>query len=111
MNDPLQEMVGEQLGAVTFVQDYLQLQFGGPVLNVVTVATPQGRARSGDDQFRNLLCSCIAKKVSRVAVTEQEALSIHLADGSSIFVSLRDQDYRCPEAVNFHGRSNEMLVI
>jgi hypothetical protein len=114
MSDLLQQIVGEQLSAVTFVQDYLQLQFDGPILNaltVVTVATPQGRAASGDDQFRNLLCSCIAKQVSRVEVRDQEALSIQLADGCSISVSLRDEDYCCPEAVNFHGRNDEIMVI
>ncbi len=114
MTDPLQQIVGEQLSAVTFVQDYLQFQFDGPILNaltVVTVATPQGRATSGEDQFRNLLCSCIAKRVGRVEVREHEALCIQLADGSSVALSLRDDDYRCAEAVTFRGRNNELLVI
>ena len=114
MSDRLPQIVGEQLSAVTFVQDYVQLQFDGPILNaltVVTVATPRERARSGDDQFRNLLCSCITKRVSHVEVREREALSIHLADGFSISVSLRDEDYCCPEAVNFRGRNDEIMVI
>ena len=114
MNGPLNQIVGEQLSAVTFVQDYLQLQFDGPTLNaltVVAVATPTGSARSGDDQFRNLLCSCITKKVLGVEITEHEALQIRLADGFSVSVSLRDEDYRCAEAVSFHGTKNELVVI
>ena len=87
MSDPFQQIVGEQLSAVTFVQDYLQLQFDGPSLNaltVVTVASPGGQAKSGEDQFRNLLCSCITRQVLGVEVREHEALHIRLADGFSI---------------------------
>jgi len=99
---------------VTFVQDYLQLHFDGPTLNaltVVTVTSPDGRARTGEEQFRNLVCSCISKQVTGVELREHEALLIHLADGSLVSVSLRDEDYYGPEAVTFRGAKNEILVI
>jgi hypothetical protein len=114
MSDPFQQIVGEHLSAVTFVQDYLQLQFDGPGLNaltVVTVTSPGGQARSGEDQFRNLLCSCITRQVLGVEVSEHEALHIRLTDGFSISVSLRDEDYRCAEAITFYGAKNEIVVI
>ena len=114
MSDLVQQLVGNQLSAVTFVQDYLQLQFDGPTLNamtVVTVITPKGLAKTGDDQFRNLLCSCIAKQVSRVELMNHEALVLHFADGSLVTVSLRDEDYRGAEAITFHGAKNEILAI
>jgi hypothetical protein len=114
VSDPFQQIVGEHLSAVTFVQDYLQLQFDGPTLNAltaVTVTSPDEHAKSGDDQFRNLLCSCITKQVLGVEVREREALHIRLADGFSVSVSLRDEDYRCPEAVTFHGTKDEIVVI
>ncbi len=114
MNNPFQQIVGEHLSAVTFVQGYLQLQFDGPTLNaltVVTVTSPDGHAKSGDDQFRNLLCSCITKQVLGIEVREHEVLHIRLADGFSVSVSLRDEDYRCPEAVTFHGNKDEIVVI
>jgi hypothetical protein len=114
MTSPLQQIVGEQLSAVTFVQDYLQLHFDGPILNaltVVTVTSPEGQARSGEDQFRNLLCSCISKQVCGVDIREHDALLIRLADGSSVSVSLRDEDYCGPEAVTFRGVKDEISVI
>ena len=114
MSDPFQQIVGEHLSAVTFVQDYLQLQFDGPSLNaltVVTVTSPDARARSGEDQFRNLLCSCITKQVLGVEVREHEGLHIRLADGFSVSISLRGEDYRCPEAVTFRGAKDEIVVI
>ena len=114
MSDPIQQIVGEQLSAITFVQDYLQLHFDGPTLNamtVVTVITSQGRAQMGDDQFRNLLCSCITKHVNRVELMNHEALVIHFSDGSLVSVSLRGEDYRGAEAITFHGAKNEILAI
>ncbi|HZR19700.1 MAG TPA: hypothetical protein VFE51_20615 [Verrucomicrobiae bacterium] len=114
MSDPLQQVVGKQLSAVTFVQDYLQLHFDGPTLNamtVVTVITPKGFAKMGDDQFRNLLCSCITKQVSRIEFMDQEALVLHFDDCSLVTVSLRGEDYRGAEAVTFHGAKNEILAI
>lgn len=114
MSEALQGFVGEQLSAVTFVQDYLQLHFDGPILSVftvVTVITPKGRAKTGDDQFRNLLCSCITKHVAHVQLMNHEALALHFADGRLITVSLRGEDYRGPEAITFHGADNEIFVV
>src|SRR5882672_7542795 len=87
-----EQLRGEQLSAVTFVQDYLQLWFDGPgfnVLNPVTVYVEDQSARSWDDQFRNKLCSQIAKTVASVTVHEGTALKITFADGSVIEISLR----------------------
>jgi len=114
MSDPFQQLVGKQLSAVTFVQDYLQLHFDGPTLNamtVVTVVTPKGLAKMGDDQFRNVLCSCIARQVSRVQLMNHEALVLHFADGLLVTVSLRDEDYRGAEAITFLGANNQIVAI
>ena len=56
----LRQLIGEQLSAVTFVQDYLQLAFDGPGINVynpLTVETPTITVRTWDDQLRNVLCA------------------------------------------------------
>jgi len=42
----LQMLIGEQLSAVTFVQDYVQLHFDGPRLTVFSHAVVM---RGGDD--------------------------------------------------------------
>jgi hypothetical protein len=114
VSDPFQQLVGKQLGAVTFVQDYLQLHFDGPTLNaltVVTVVTPKGVTKMGDDQFRNVLCSCITKQVSHVQLMSHEALVLHFGDGLLVTVSLRGEDYRGAEAITFHGAKNEIVAI
>ena len=105
----LQVIIGEQLSAVTFVQDYLQLHFDGPRLTVFSHAV----VRLGDQTFprgkpgfRDALCSNIAKKVTEAQVAYGDSISIRFADGSTIKISLKDEDYSGGEAVNFDTGSN-----
>ena len=108
------ELLGEQLSAVTFVQDYLQLWFDGPginVMNPLTVTTPAGSITSWNPGFRDLLCAQIAKIVSAVERRAGEALVIKFHDGSSLLVSLREDDYQGPEAYYAHGFSNNAFIV
>ena len=108
------QVIGEKLSAVVFVLDYHQLQFDGSgftILNPITVTSGVSSVVIGEDQFRNRLCEQIAKIVSRVECEEGDALIIEFEDGSTISVSLKDKDYRGPEAVIFHGRDDLCAVI
>jgi hypothetical protein len=69
----LEQLSGRSLSGVTFVLDYVQLQFDPPP--TVTAFTrmsvrPNGKeiTVAGDDQFRNLLCAQISKVVGLVTV-------------------------------------------
>ena len=56
-------LVGEQLSAVSFVMDYLQLQFDPYLLIVLTplaVHTGERSYRLGDSAYRDALCERIA---------------------------------------------------
>jgi hypothetical protein len=103
------ELQGEQLSAVTFVQDYLQLWFDGPGINV----TNPLQVTSGDQcrvswqpGFRDLLCGQIAKRVWHVEYLRGDALRITFEDGSSLSISLKSEDYSSPEAFYAHGFRN-----
>ena len=105
----LQMLIGEQLSAVTFVQDYLQLHFDGPRLTVFSHAV----VRIGDQTFpggkpgfRDALCNNITKKVTEARVAYGESIAICFADGSMIKISLKDEEYRGEEAVNFDAGGN-----
>ena len=100
----LQMLIGEQLSAVAFVQDYVQLHFDGPRLAVFYHAV----FRLGDQTFpggkpgfRDALCNNIAKKVTEARIAYGDSISISFADGSMIKISLKDEDYSGGEAVNF----------
>jgi hypothetical protein len=100
------ELRGEHLSAVTFVQDYLQLWFDGPGINVtnpLTVQSGQTSVTSWQPGFRDALCAQITKIVASVEIREREAFIIRFEDGSLLSVSLRDQDYTSAEAIYAHG--------
>ena len=56
--------------------------------------------------FRDALCNNIAKKVTEVRVAYGDSISIRFADGSTIKISLEDEDYLGGEAVNFDVGGN-----
>src|SRR5258707_12619495 len=107
--EPSQQIVGEQLSGVTFVMDYLQLQFNPPpTINAYTPVTVSSGGRtcvSGDDQFRNWLCEQITKIVKSVIIRSDEAFLITFEDGSVVSISLKPSDYVGPEALEFIGRN------
>lgn len=107
-HEQLKELAGLELTSVTFLRDYLQLQFDGPSINVMNtvVAASQGQsAKTGDDQFRNFLCGQIGKQVRAVDVSA-ESVSIQFFDDGRIVVLLGDEHYVGPEAIYYYGFSN-----
>lgn len=104
--DLFKQLYGMQLSAVTFVQDYLQLWFDGPGINVtnpLTVQSGQASVVSWQPGFRDALCSQIAKIVAAVECRAGEALIIRFEDSSQLSISLREQDYTGAEALYAHG--------
>jgi hypothetical protein len=111
----LEELQGAQLSAVTFVQDYLQLWFDGPginVMNPLTVRTSVATITAWQPGFRDLLCAQIAKIVAAVERIEGEALLLQFEDESEVSVSLREEDYRnSREAYYAHGFNNDASLV
>jgi len=110
-----QELVGEDLSGVTFVRDYIQLQFNPPpLLNALTSVSVRSADRiylSGDEGFANAIIAQINKIVAQVDFKDADSLNLLFEDGSSISISLRPEDYVGPEAVNLFLRDKSMVVI
>ena len=108
------ELVGRQLSSVEFVQDYLQLRFDGPSLNVtnpLTVNDNETEITSWNAGFRDLLCSQITKIVRDVTFETEKALTIRFIDNSQIVVSIRPEDYSSPEAIYAYGFSSNKWFV
>ncbi|MEP7354352.1 MAG: hypothetical protein ABI824_14085 [Acidobacteriota bacterium] len=106
------EIVGECLSSVTFVQDYIQFHFDGPCLTTLTLPSfykADSLVLWGDAGYRDSLCSAIGIKVTAVRVTD-DALSIEFSNSSIIAVSLKDEDYRGPEAINYQGMDGVLVA-
>jgi hypothetical protein len=101
--EALQTLVGGELSSVTFVQDYVQLDFNGPGMTAYTMPTVTYGSESlkvGQPGYRDALCAQIGRKIERTEVDKQR-VSIIFEGGGVVSVSLLDNDYRGPEALLF----------
>jgi hypothetical protein len=108
-HDSLQAIVGGELSSVTFVGDYVQLDFNGARITAFTppvVRFGESIWRWADRDFKNQLCNAILKRVTAAVVMLGNCITITFEGGLRVEISLRDDDYCCPEAVMFnHGNT------
>ncbi len=92
---------GEELTAVEFVLDYVQLRFNGPMLTLYGwphILLADFSIAFGEPEYRNALCAQIGETVAKAALEEDEALTIEFESGTVIALSLREEDMDGPEA-------------
>jgi hypothetical protein len=109
----LDQLKGNSLSAVTFVQDYLQLQFDGPFLNVFVwprIIVSAESVSFGAPGYRDQLCSQIGKTVGGVTVEADASLRLYFTDGSIIDVSLLPESRKGPESVVFQDGDGGFAV-
>jgi hypothetical protein len=102
----LTSIVGEELVAVEFVQDYLQLRFDGPLLTLYAwphLLLSEYSIAFGEPEYRNSLCNLIGEKVEDATLEEGDSLTVKFENDVVIALSLREEDLDGPEA----GRYSE----
>jgi hypothetical protein len=107
-------LVGEQLSAVCFVQDYVELHFDGPVIRALTnpVVEVGGQRFTFPAQgSRDALCSLIGRGVTRVQLQDTVALTVHFEGGGTIAVPLDADSCRGAEAMHFQESSTGALQV
>jgi len=112
--DALQGLVGHTLSAVEFVEDYLQLRFDGGCISSYTQPTISWGDESltwGQPGYRDALCRQIGCRVEHAEVAEGQYLSIAFENGALISISLRDDDYGGPEALQFRNDDGGIWVV
>lgn len=111
----LDQLLTEDLSGVTFVRDYLQLQFNpNPQINVYSkcsVTVGAHHAVFGEPAFANLIISCIGLQV--VAVEDDldaQRITISLERDARIEIPYSDGSYIGAEALYFQGRDERWGV-
>lgn len=92
---------GRELQAVTFIEDYLELRFGTPLLTLYAwpyVMLPEFSVAFGEPEYRNALCAQIGETVDTASLEEGAALTLELSNGVVLGLSLREEDLDRPEA-------------
>ena len=67
----ISDIVGEELAAVEFVQDFLQLRFDGPLFTFYAwphILLSEFSIAFGEPEYRNALCSLIGEKIDEAAL-------------------------------------------
>src|ERR1700758_3647996 len=101
---------GEELRSVAFVEDYLELRFGGPLLTLYAwpyVMLTDFSVAFGEPEYRNALCAQIGEQVSTASLEEDDALTIELANGVVLGLSLREEDLDGPESGSYSETGDE----
>lgn len=92
---------GEELKAVSFVEDFLELRFATSLLTLYDwpyVMLPHFSVAFGEPEYRNALCAQIGELVSTATLEEDDALTIELANGVVLGLSLREEDKDTPQS-------------
>jgi hypothetical protein len=92
---------GRELQTVSFVEDFLELRFGGPSLTLFAwpyVMLADFSVAFGEPEYRNALCAQIGETVSTALLEEGSALTIELSNGVVLGLSLREEDLDRPDA-------------
>lgn len=109
-------LIGEKLSSVTFVMDYLQLDFDGnrltfniwPIVNVSNISY-----KYQQDGYRDKICSLITDIVSSIDIEIGSYLILEFSNGDSISISLNieNPDLVTPEILTFTDRGNSLHIL
>jgi hypothetical protein len=97
-------VIGEELKAVEFVEDFLRLRFDAPLFTLYVwphVLLADFSVAFGEPEYRNALCAQIGEKVVQTSLEEGDALTIEFENGTVFGLSLREEDLDGPEAGSY----------
>ena len=114
--DIFDELIGEQLSSVTFVQDYVQIDFDGNGFTLFvwpTVFSNGEILKFRDIEYRNELCGQIAKTLKNVTFADKKLLELTFSDDSKISVPLNQDNPEItgPEILTYKNNRQEWVVL
>jgi hypothetical protein len=100
----VESLVGEELNAVSFVMDYVEFHFNGPVLRALT--NPTVRIDSHETRFpgpgsRDALCALIGRDVVALEHVSGERIELTFSGSARLRIPLDQASYIGPEAAHF----------
>ena len=97
-------VIGEELKAVEFVEDFLQLRFEVSLFRLYAwphVLLADFSVAYGEPEYRNALCAQIGDKVVQASLEEGDALTLEFENGTVFGLSLREEDVDGPESGSY----------
>lgn len=113
-DNELECLVGEPVSAVSFVMDYVEFHFNGPILRALSnpiIESSGSRLTFGEPGSRDALCSLIGTEVEAIDVREGDAIEILMASGQKLVVPLDEGRRTGPEAAHFVPGIDEGILV
>lgn len=113
-DDSIEALMGEEINAICFVMDYVEIHFNGPILRCL--ASPVLEVQGKIVQFpspgsRDTLCSLIGDVVDTIEVRDDIAITLRLKSGSILKIPLDWASRPALEAAHFVPGTNRPLQI
>jgi hypothetical protein len=100
----VEDLVGEPVNAVCFVEDYMELHFNGPILRALVTAvleTPSSLWRFPDPGSREAMCALIGAMVMDIGVDDTRSIQLRLDKGRVFTIPLNEPRQASGEAAHF----------
>jgi hypothetical protein len=110
----LPSVVGDELSAVCFVRDYVELHFDGPVLRLlgdVTVKNDSETKSPSDDGFRDWLCRNIGRRVAAVGPLGGNEIELKFHGNDIIRVEGQNLGIGFAQFINFPARRTQVWAV
>lgn len=111
--EALKEPEGNALSSVEFVQDYIQFRFDGPVLTSYSRPVIHMGSRVikwAEPGYGDLFLTMVGSRVARTGL-EHEKVILELESGIRISISLKNEDYLGPEALELRFPDNGAWIV
>lgn len=98
------DLVGEQLSGVCFVQDYVELDFNGPILRSIAdplITGPSQEMKFPQPGSRDALCALIGRKVTKAKIQVRENLNLDFGEGYTFSIPLDSDHAQNGESAHF----------
>jgi hypothetical protein len=110
----IEDLIGEEISAVSFVRDYVEFHFDGPVLR--SISNPFVKSRATERRFpesgsRDALCCLIGSVVLSVKLEKHRALELATNNDCRITIPLDPESSRGHEAMHFVPGSNQPVQV
>jgi hypothetical protein len=108
------DLVDEKISAVSFVQDYAELHFDGPVLRSIAnpkIITPTTATIFPEKGSRELLCELINQTVRSIKLVEGKSFSLITRDKYTLVIPLDAQHSRGHENMHFIPAYGEPIQV
>jgi len=114
MSQTPKDLIGEEVNAVCFVMDYVELHFNGPILRSLTSMEVTHNGRRWilpEPGSRDALCSVIGAKLTAIDIDDERSAILRFDSGHVIVIPLTEEARAGPEAMHFVPGPNQPIQV